>query len=186
MMAVSRCRITGNEYYRVYRKIGDRTHQRYFSVAKLGEDRARTQADAEDAALAERQRCYFQRLLYDTNYLIHADGRIRGVTRTIDKRGKPILRVQLYVPWYSTIQTFWASISEHGERGAFARVIDFLVDRLGLDPRGRLTERLCASFAVYFPNQALAPSTELDDEDVRDFTRSLKTAIQHYNKEHSA
>lgn len=184
MMAVSRCRITGVEYFKVYRKIAEARHQKYFSIGTLGEEPARKLAEAEDAKLAQRQRAYVHRLMYTTDYLIRANGLIRGLTLTHDGRGNRLLRVQLRVPWESSQQRFGASVERYGETGAFAKAIDFLIDRLGLDPLGELAQRLWACFPVYFPEQVSQGGEAMSADELNEWATILKQAIGHFAEKH--
>lgn len=145
-MAVSRCTITGHDYWKVYRKWGGEAVQRYFRVDQPDEKTSYKKAQAEDESLRSRQRAYLARQVFDLHYHILPDGKLRGVRRvTVTRKGrKPVesFQVRIKLPWEDKPDFTSVSIERHGVDGAFDRVVDFYCDTYGFDPRSQMRSAL--------------------------------------------
>lgn len=171
-MAVSKCTITGIEYWKVYRRWGGDTAQRYFRVDQPNERESRKKADLEDESLRARQRAHLARQVFDLQYHILPDGKLRGVRRVTIKRAgrKPVesFQVRIKLPWEDQPDFTSVSIDKHGVDQAFERVVQWYCDVYGFDKRSQMRVALRECLAAYKTTltlKALPESvTEQEDE----------------------
>lgn len=146
-MGVSRCKIKGLEYWKVYRDWGEGSPvQRYFRITDKNERESYKRAVEEDESLRARQRAYLARQVFDLHYHIMPDGKLRGVRRvTVRRKGrKPTeaFQIRIKLPWEERPVFNSVSIDKHGVDGAFARVVEWYCDVYGFDKRSQMRSAL--------------------------------------------
>jgi hypothetical protein len=174
-MAVSRCTITGIDYWKVYRYWGDKPAQRYFRVDKPNARESLKKANAEDQSLRSRQRAYLTRQVFDLDYHILDDGKLRGVRRvTVIREGrnpKEAFAVRIKLPWETKPAFTSVSIDRHGVDAAFDRVVRYYCDVYGFDERSEMRSALRECVGAYKTRirlQTLSqtlPERESNDDD---------------------
>lgn len=186
-MAVTRCKITGIEYWKVYRNWGlDGPIQRYFPVHKPNERESFKKAKAEDESLRSRQRAYLARQVFDLNYHIMLDGKLRGLRRTtIERAGrKPAeyFQVRIKLPWEDKPDFTSVSIDKHGVDQAFERVLQWYCDVYGFDKRSEMRSALRQCLAAYKTTLTLKalPESVTEDEDDGSWVDRIEQEIQQY------
>lgn len=167
-MAVSRCTITGIDYWKVYRRWGSETVQRYFPVNKPNEHESRKKAEAEDQSLRSRQRAYLARQVFDLHYHIMDDGKLRGARRvTVQRAGrKPteVFQVRVKLPWEDKPDFTSVSIDKHGVDEAFDIVVNWYCDVYGFDTRSQMRSALRECVNAYKTKLKLKALPELDTQ----------------------
>lgn len=170
-MAVSLMTVTGKTYYRVYRRWGKTTVQRYYPVAP-NPDKAYQEALADDESLAVRQRAYHHRRVATEEYLIKPDGRVRGIQKTRDYRYEnvDVYRVQIRIPWQQPQRRGWFSVKLYGDYDAFRRAVYWLCEYIGISRNGELCMKLLKAYPHYEGKKpvkvALPEPSEQDDIEV--------------------
>ncbi len=186
-MAVSRCEITGIEYWKVYRKWGEEAPiQRYLRVDKPNERESYKKALTEDQMLRSRQRAYLTRQVFDLNYHILPNGKLRGVRRVTAQRAgrKPVevFQVRIKLPWEDKPDFNSVSIDKHGVDAAFERVLQWYCDVYGFDKRSEMRSALRQCLAAYKTTLTLnaLPESVTEDEDDGSWVDRIEQEMQRY------
>lgn len=152
-MAVSRCTISGIDYWKVYRRWGGETAQRYFRVDQPNEIKSLKKAQAEDESLQARQRAYYARQVFDPAYHLLENGQLRGVRRvTVSREGrKPteVFQVRIKLPWEDKPLFTSVSIDKHGVDEAHRLVVQWYCDQYGFDERSQMRSVLRETLTAY-------------------------------------
>jgi hypothetical protein len=186
-MAVSRCEITGQEYWKVYRKWGNEKAQRYFRVDKPNERESLKKAQTEDQSLRSRQRAYLSRKVFDLDYHIQSDGKLRGVRRvTVIREGrKPAecFQVRVKLPWEDRPDFTSVSIEKRGVLEAFNQVVEWYCDVYGFDKRSEMRPALRECVDAYMTKlklKALPETVTEQEDDGDDWVSKIEKEIAQY------
>lgn len=152
-MAVSRCTITGIDYWKIYRRWGEETVQRYIRVNKPNERESRKKADAEDESLRSRQRAYFARQVYQPDYHVNEKGQIRGIRRVTVKRAgrqpKEYFQARIKLPWEDEPEFTSVSIDKWGIDLAHEIMVEWYSDQYGFEGLSVMRSVLRETLAAY-------------------------------------
>jgi hypothetical protein len=185
-MAVSRCTITDIEYWKVYRRWGDTTIQRYFPVNKPNERKSHKKALEQDESLRQRQRAYLSRQVFDLNHHIMPDGKLRGVRRvTVNRAGrKPaeFFQIRIKLPWDEAPQFTSLSIEKHGVDEAFDLAVQWYCDAYGFDRRSEMRSALRECLSAYKTTLVLKtlPSSVTESATSEDWVTQMEKEIEHF------
>lgn len=155
-MAVSRCTISGIDYWRVYRRWDKQAPiQRYFRVDDPNEKESRKKAEEEDETLRARQRAHSARQVFKPSFHILEDGKLRGVRRVVVTREgrhpKDVFQVRIKLPWEEKPYFNSVSIDKYGLKAAFEKVVALYCDQYGFDRRSEMRGLLLQAYAAYAP-----------------------------------
>ena len=187
-MAVSRCRITGHDYWKVYRRWNDRTTQKYFRADQPNERESLKKAQKEDETLRIRQWAFLARQVFDLSYHILPNGTMRGVRRvTVVREGrapKEVFQMRAKAPWEKRAFYNSVSIDHHGVDQAFARVVDWYCNVYGFDKLSEMRPALRALVSAYKSKLSLKalPETVTEHENDGHWISKIEQEIAEFKK----
>lgn len=183
-MAISRMTVTGKEYYRVYRRWGNKTEQRYHPLDP-DPKKAFSNALKDDAILEQRQLLYKRMRIMSAEYLINVKGRVRGIQMTRDHRYPEIkvYRVQIRIPWHKHQQRGWFSVNHYGDYEAFRHAVKWLCEYIGIRPNGELGKKLLSAYPNYIDAKPLSvalPESGTKDDDIDGWAEQLAHDVERF------
>jgi hypothetical protein len=184
-MAVSRCTITGVDYWKVYRRWGETIIQRYFPV-KPNEKKSLKKATEQDESLQARQRAYSSRQVFDLSHHIMPDGKLRGIRRVTVSRAnrKPVevFQVRIKLPWNERPDFTSVSIEKHGVDDAFERVVQWYCDQYGFDRLSQMRTALRECLSAYKTTLAfkVLPRALTETANEVDWVAQMEKEIEHF------
>lgn len=139
-------------YFRVFRAWGGKEYQEYVRI-KRSRDAAYKKAVEIDERLAARQKAFYTRQAYTTEFHIRKDGRIRGIRRVCVKRkGRApteVLELRINIPWEDSVRRTTISIDVHGLEKSFHMAVEKVCEWYGLEKGSEVKRAMLASYPIY-------------------------------------
>lgn len=166
-MAIYSHRWNEHDYWRVVRSWSGMTYQEYVPIDSKEPERARKKAEAIDEAFSQRQRASYARKVFDLKYHLDDSGKIRGLSRQIQKRTdgrvNEVLRLRVNLPWEESPRYTTVSVTRYGLEEAFKIALNRYCDWYGFDTRSELRKALSQCVSAYM-DAPIAPTLEVPSQ----------------------